>query len=220
MAFVRPRNMADRNQVGEKHDTLIERLPADHPVNVALKSMVSTPLQTWRDKRGARQIARGRWTTAVKKVIAADKKNDGRIRTAFRLILLKHGQEAVDDLIARAGGNSMSDLTKMPVDRLLVVLADLFASVDGAAEPPVYKDDLEKLRESTAELAAASAEESDARTVHGSATSAELIAEGALDLAATRYALFVEGLYGEAEAEQYLPALAPRRRKPSAKPAA
>lgn len=208
--------MADRNQVGEKHDTLIVRLPADHPVNVALKSMVSTPLLTWREKRGARQIARGNWTTAVKKVIAADKKNDDRIRTTFRTILLKHGQEAVNDLIARAGGNSMSDLTKMPVDRLLVVLADLFASVDGAAEAPVYKDDLEKLRETTATLATASAEESDARTIHGSATSAELIAEGALDLAVTRYALFVDGLYGEAEAEQYLPALAPRRRKPRA----
>ena len=216
----RPSSLADRNQVGEKHDTLIARLPADHPVNVALKSMVSPPLQSWRDKRGARLVARGDWQTGVKKVLAADKKNDDRIRTTFRTILLKHGQEAVDDLIARAGGNTMSELTRMPVDRLLVVLTGLFSSVDGAAETPVYKDDLEKLRETTAALATASAEESDARTVHGSASAAELIAEGALDLAVTRYSLFVEGLYGAAEAEQYLPAIATRRRKPRAEPAA
>ena len=216
----RPTSLADRNQVNENHERLVALLPADHPVAIALKGVVSPPLKSWVTLRGARLAARGNWQTGVKKVIAADKKNDDRIRTTFRTILLKHGQEAVNDLIARAGDNQMSDLTRMPVDRLLVVLTDLFASVDGAAEAPVYKDDLEQLRVSTSELAAASLEESGARSQHGTATSAEIVAEGALDLAATRYALFVEGLYGVAEAEQYLPAIAPKRRKPSAKPAA
>lgn len=215
MPPVRPRSLADRNQVKEKHAALILRLPADHPVRIALEQMLTTPITTWDTTRAARLIARGNWQVGVRKVIAADKKNDDRIRTTYRTILLKHGQEAVTDLIARAGGNTMSDLTKMPVDRLLVVLNDLFVSVDGAAEAPVYKDDLAKLRETTSALAAASAEESDARTIHGSATSAELVAEGALDLATTRYALFVDGLYGAAEAEQYLPAIAARRRKSS-----
>lgn len=216
----RPKNLKHRQNVEQNHDELLAKLPEDHAVVGVLKNVLSTPLLTWRTDRDTRVAARGVWQVAVVKLQKCDGKCDDRVRTAFRMILLKHGQEAVDDLIKRAGGNNMSTLVAMPVDRVLVIYADLFASVDSAPEAPVYKDDLEKLREAVTELNAADQEELAARKAHAHATAAELISAGALDLACTRYAKAIEGLYGPADAELYLPKLDPTPKRAEATPKA
>lgn len=216
----RPRNLRDRKAVEKNHDELLTSLPPDHPVVVMLKDIVSTPLLTWRTNRDTRVGARGTWQVAVLKQQKADGKCDDRARTAFRVIFLKHGQEAVDDLIKRAGGNNLTELVRMPVERVLVIYADLFASVDSAPEAPVYKDDLEKLREAVEELGAASVEELKARKQHGHATAAELEAAGALDLACSRFAKAIEGVYGPADATLYLPKFAPSRGRDESAPTA
>ena len=200
----RPETVLDRYDVAKSHDSVLARLPADHFAAQTLRSLLSPALTRWREARAVLAGHRGRWQTAVKKGRDAKAKNDAQLRWSYRMVQLKYGQEALRDLVSRAGNNNLSAMVKMPVDRLLVIQRDLFVSVDLAPTPPVWVEELLGLRESYATLRAASAEEHEARTTHRHAGGVERRATADLDLAATRVALVIEGVFG-VEAGQYLP---------------
>lgn len=203
----RPYNLSTRNQVVENHDTQVASLPEDHLVRVIFAAILTSAVLNWRAARAGRVAAAGDAAGALDALHESDDKNDKRIRTTIKLIELKHGYEAVEDLRARAGGFTMGELTRLPVDRALVALGDLFASVDGAAERPVYADDLEELRVTTADLAAKSAAEAKARQTLTAASAAEYDATSILDLCASRAARAVVAALGEDAAAAYLPRL-------------
>ena len=99
-------------------------------------------------------------------------------------------------------------------------MGDLFASVDGAAERPVYADDLEQLRATAADLAAKSAAEAKARQALATASAAEQAATSNLDLCASRVARAIAAAVGPDAAATTLPRLATKPSRAEAPDAA
>ncbi|MCK6519693.1 hypothetical protein L6R46_32115, partial [Myxococcota bacterium] len=147
--------LADLNIIVGQHDHLINTLAPDHVGAVLAVAMMSGPVAAWRAARAMRASLRAAWEALNDAMHEADKKADGEARKVWLRTEANHGAEGVALMEQLANQHKMGQLIRMPIDRALVVYADLFAAID-ALGPSAKIADTSDLRAAVDALRAAS----------------------------------------------------------------
>ena len=198
--------LADLNILVSQHDHIVSTLAPDHIAAVLAVAMMAAPVAAWRTARANRASLRALWEALNDAMQEADKKADGEARKVWLRTEANHGAEGVALMEQLANQHKMGQLIKMPIDRALVVYADLFSAIDALGSGAKIADTSD-LRAAVDAMRAASEAEG--------AGLAEWIAAGAtvdaatatLATTATRFARALESAVGVDEAARLFPPL-------------
>ena len=198
--------LADLNILVSQHDHLISTLAPDHVAAVLAVAMMAGPVAAWRAARANRARLRALWESLNDALQEADTKADGEARKVWLRTEANHGAEGVALMEQLANQHKMGQLIRMPIDRALVVYADLFAAID-ALGPSAKIADTSDLRAAVDALRAASETEGAGKADWIAAGATVDSTTAALATAATRFSLALESAVGVDEAARLFPPL-------------
>ena len=199
-------NLADLNIIVDQHDHLISTLAPDHVAAVLAVAMMAGPVAAWRAARAMRARLRALWEALNDALQEADKKADGEARKVWLRTEANHGAEGVALMEQLANQHKMGQLIRMPIDRALVVYADLFSAIDALGSSAKIADTSD-LRAAVDALRAASEAEGAGKADWIAAGATVDSTTAALATTATRFARALESAVGVGEAARLFPPL-------------